>query len=149
MGRLIPTFAFAVVLVASAGSVGQEGKGKGKDKKAGPTGVWVREAGGIEVKFDFTGGKSPFKASVFKGDDGINLTCKYEIKGGVVKAEITVVEEKGNFPNPPPVGFEFSFKWAPKDDTAELSDLAADNIDNVKPIVEGEYNRVQGKDKKG
>ncbi len=146
MGRLVPTFAFAVVLVASAGSVGQEGKGK--DKKAGPTGVWVREAGGIEVKFDFTAGKSPFKTSVFKGDDGITVTCKYEIKDGVVKAEITAVEEKGSFPNPPAVGFEFSFKWAPKDDTAELSDLTAEGVENVKPIIEGEYNRVKGKDKK-
>jgi hypothetical protein len=144
MVRLIPTFAFAIVLVVAAGSVAQDGK----DKKAGPTGVWTREAGGIDLKFDFTGGKSPFKASVFKGDDGFTATCKYEIKDGVVKAHITAVEDKGNFPNPPPIGSEFSFKWTPKDNTAELSDLMGDNTEGVKPLVEGEYTRVKGKDKK-
>jgi hypothetical protein len=145
MLRLVPPFAFAVVLVASAGSAAQEGK---KDKTTGPTGVWAREAGGLDLKFDFTGGRSPFKVSVFKGDDGITATCKYEVKDGVVKAEITAVAEKGSFPNPPPVGFAFSFKWAAKGDTAELSDLTGDDIDNIKPVVEGEYQRVKGTAKK-
>ncbi len=146
MARLVPTFAFAVVLVASAGSVGQEGKGK--DKKAGPTGVWVREASGFDLKIDFTGGKGTFKASMSNGNAGCFTTCKYEFKDGVVKAEITAVEEKGSFPSPPSVGFEFSFKWAPKDDTAELSDLTGDFAENAKPIIEGEYTRVKAKDKK-
>ncbi len=145
MFRLVSSFAFAVVLVASAGSVAQNGK---KDKKAtGPTGVWTREAGGLEVKFDFTGGKSPFKATVLKGDDGFTATCKYDVKDGVVKAEIAAVEEKGSFPNLPPVGFEFGFKWKSDGDTAELSDLTGDDVENVKPLVEGEYKRVKGKDK--
>ncbi len=142
MIRLVPTFAFAALLVASAGPAAGDEK---KDKKAtGPAGVWVREAGGIDLKLDFTGGKGSLKASMFKGDDGINTTCKYEIKDGVVKAEVTAVEEKGNFPNKPPVGFAFGFKWAAKGDTAVLSDLTGDVAEDAKPIIEGEWTRAKG-----
>ncbi|HEX4612043.1 MAG TPA: hypothetical protein VH092_27855 [Urbifossiella sp.] len=145
MARLIPTFAFAAVLVVSAGSAGQEEK---KDTKGtGPTGVWTREAGGLDLKFDF-GGKGSFKLVAFAGVNGIVATCKYAVKDGVVKAEVTDVDEKGSFPSKPPVGFEFSFKWVAKGDTAELSDLKGDNIDNVKPVVEGEYQRAKEKGKK-
>ena len=145
MVRLVPSFAFAVVLVVAAGSTGQETK---DEKRAGPTGVWVRETDGIVLKLDFTGGKGALKASVTKGDDGCSTTCKYEFKDGVVKAEVTAVEVKGNFPNPPPVGFEFGFKWAPKADTAELSGLTGDFAEAAKSIIEGEYTRVKAKDKK-
>lgn len=145
MARMVPSFAFAVVLVASAGSAGQE---KTDKKAAGPTGVWAREAGGLDMKFDFTA-KESFKFIAVTGDNGIVATCKYKVKDGVVSAEVTAVDEKGSFPNKPPVGFEFSFKWLAKADTAELSDLTGDGVDNVKSVVEGEYQRVKGKAKKG
>jgi hypothetical protein len=140
MFRLLPTFAVAVVLVAAGGSPAQDGK----EKKAGPSGVWTREAGGLELKFDFADAKKgTFKAHVSSNADGVVATCKYEVRDGVVKAEVTAVEEKGNFPSRPPVGYEFSFKWEPKGDTAELSGLKGDNIDNIKPAVEGTWTRVK------
>jgi hypothetical protein len=142
MFRLFPTFAFAAVLVATGGSAAQDAK---TEKKAGPSGKWVREAGGLELKIDFTGGKGSFKASMFKGDDGVFTTCTYAFKDGVVKAEVATVEEKGNFPNRPPVGFAFGFKWAAKGDAAELSDLTGDFADGAKGVIEGEWTRVKAK----
>jgi hypothetical protein len=145
MPRPLPPFALAVVLVAAAGSAGQDAK----EKKAGPSGVWTRDVGGVVVKIDFTPGKGTLRASVAKGDDGCFATCKYEFKDGVVKGEVTKVEEKGNFPNPPPVGFGFGFKWAATGDTAELSDVTGDFAADARPILEGEYTRVKGaKEKK-
>jgi hypothetical protein len=147
MFRLIPTFALAAVLVAAAGSPGQDAK---TDKKAdGPTGVWTREAGGLELKLDFTDAKKGgLKVTLMSGDNGVVVGCKLEVKDGVVRGEVKDVEEKGNFPNKPPVGFEFKFKWKATGDTAELSDLRGENIDNLKPVVEGEYQRAKGKAKK-
>lgn len=144
MLRVLPTFAFTVVLVASAGSAAQDTK---KEKKGALSGVWTREAGGFDLKFDFSG-KDSFKLTVYKGTDGIVATCKATVKDGVVKAEITKVDEAGNFPMKPPVGLAFGFKWAAKGDTAELSDLTGDNLDNAKPLVEGEYKKAAEKKKK-
>lgn len=145
MFRLLATFAFAAVLVAVGGSPAQDAK---TDKKAtGPGGVWTRESGGIDLKLDFTGGKGSLTASMFKGDDGVVTTCKYEIKDGVLKGEVTAVEVKGTFPEPPPVGFTFGFKWAPKGDAAELSDLTGDFAENAKPLIEGEWKRAKAKKK--
>jgi hypothetical protein len=143
MFRLFTTFALGAVLVATGGSPAQDAK----DKKAdGPAGVWVREAGGLELKFDFTDAKKgSFKLTAMNGDNGAVVGCKFAVKDGVVRAEIKDVEEKGNFPSKPPVGFEFKFKWKATGDAAELSDLVGDNIDNVRPVVEGEYKRVKGK----
>lgn len=144
MARLLPPFALAVVLVVSAGSAGQDAK----DEKAGPSGVWTREVDGVVVRIDFTPGKGTLKASITKGDDACLATCKYEIKDGVVKGAVTKVEERGNFPEAPPVGFEFGFKWAPKADAAELSDLTGGFAENAKPLIEGEYTRVKAKKEK-
>jgi hypothetical protein len=143
MFRLLPTFAFAVVLVAAAASAAQDAK---KEKKAGLSGVWTREAGGFELKFDFTDAKKgTFKAHVASGADGIVATCKFEVRDGAVKAEVTAVEEKGNFQSKPPVGYEFGFKWEPKGGTAELSELKGENVDNIKPVIEGQWTRVKAK----
>ena len=143
MLRLLTPFALAALLVAAAGAPAQDAKDK---KAAGPGGVWTREAGGLALKFDFTDAKKgTFKLTAMNGDNGVVAGCKFEVKDGIVRAEIKDVEEKGNFPSKPPVGFEFKFKWKAAGDTAELSDLQGDNIDNVKPVVEGEYKRVTGK----
>lgn len=146
MLRLLPPFAFAVALVASAGPAPADDKAE--KKNAAPAGVWVREAGGMEVKLDFSGGKGSLKASMSKGDDGVTATCRYEVKDGVLKGEVTGVEERGSFPNKPAVGFTFGFKWAAKGDTAELSDLTGDFADGARPLIEGEYTRAKGKAKK-
>lgn len=140
MLRLLTTFAFAVLGFASAG--GAAAQDTKKDKKGALYGVWTRETGGIEIKLDFST-KDVLKASLSKGTDGMVATCKITTKDGVVKAEVTKVEEKGEFPMKPPVGFEFGFKWAAKGKTAELSDLTGDNPDSVKQIVQGEYKNTK------
>lgn len=144
MLRLLTPFALTALFVAAGGSSAQDAK---TDKKAdGPSGVWGREVGAVELTFDFTDAKKQaFKLTVMNGDNGVVVGCKFEVKDGVVRAAIKDAEEKGNFPNRPPVGFEFTFKWKATGDTAELSDLTGDGIDNVKPVVEGEYKRVKGK----
>jgi len=143
MFRPLTAFALATVLVAAGGSPAQDAKDK---KAAGPAGVWNREAGGLELKLDFTDAKKgSLKVTLMAGDNGVVVGCKLEVKDGVVRGEVKDVEEKGSFPNKPPVGFEFKFKWKAAGDTAELSELMGDNIDNLKPVVEGEYKRVKGK----
>jgi len=145
MFRVFTSFALGAVLVAAGGTTAQDAK---TDKKAdGPRGIWSREVGGVEVKLDFTGGKGSLKASMSKGDDGVTATCKFEIMDGVLKGEVVTVEEKGNFPDPPPVGFAFSFKWRVTDETAELSELTGDFAERAKPIIEGQYRAVKGKKK--
>jgi hypothetical protein len=49
------------------------------------------------------------------------------------------VEEKGNFPPKPKKGLKLSFKWTVKGDTAKLSDLEGEGLENAKPVLEGEY----------
>jgi len=143
MFRPLTAFALATVLVAAGGSTAQEAK----DKKAtDPAGVWTREAGGLELKLDFTDAKKgSLKVTLMSGDNGVVVGCKLEVKDGVVRGEVKDVEEKGNFPSKPPVGFGFKFKWKASGDAAELTDLMAENVDNLKPLVEGEYKRVKGK----
>ena len=73
------------------------------------------------------------------------VTCKYTVeKDGTVKASISKVEEKGNFASKPPQGLEFSFKWKVKGDTATLDDLKGKDLDEAKPILEGDYQKKKG-----
>jgi hypothetical protein len=129
----------ALVLLASVSAPAQEKK----DKADGPTGIWVREASGLDLKLDFTK-PGVLKISVFGGDNGVIATCKYTVKDGVVKGEVTEVEEKGTFPGKPPKGFEFSFTWKVKGETGTLDDLKGENLDDVKPVIEGDYARKKG-----
>ena len=54
---------------------------------------------------------------------------------------MTEVKEKGDFPAKPAVGYEFKCVFKIDKDTAKLSDFEADNADQVRDIVEGEYKR--------
>lgn len=113
-------------------------------EKAALTGTWTREANGLDLKFAFAK-DGTFKLSAFGGDNGVIVTCKYTVeKDGTVKATISKVEEKGNFPARPQEGLEFSFKWKVKGDTATLDDLKGKDLDDAKAIVEGEYARKKG-----
>ena len=110
-----------------------------EDKKEKPT-VWERESSGVNLTFEFT--KDTLNGTVLAGDSGFVAKCKITTdKDGLVKAKITEVEEKGNFPNKPAVGLEFSFKWKVDGDKAELSDLKGDGVEDAKPLVEGEYKK--------
>jgi hypothetical protein len=109
-----------------------------KDKPAATT--WLRESNGVDLKFEFT--KDTLKGTVMSGDNGFVATCKITTdKDGLVKARVTEVEEKGNFPGKPAVGLEFSFKWKVDGDKAELTDLKGDGVEDARGIVEGEYKK--------
>jgi hypothetical protein len=111
------------------------------DKKPATT-TWVREANGIDLKFEF--GKDTVTVTAFHGEDGAIMKCKSKKdKNGVITATVTDVTEKGNFPPTPKKGFEFSFKWKQAGDTATLSDFKWEGLDEAKGIVEGEYKKKQ------
>ena len=111
------------------------------DKKDKPeVTTWLRESNGVNLTFEL--GKDTLKGTVLSGENGFVATCKITIdKDGLVKAKVTEVEEKGNFPMKPAVGLEFSFKWKVDGDKAELTDLKGDGVEDAKPIVEGEYKK--------
>ncbi len=113
-----------------------------KDDKDQPLkGVWVKDVDGNELKFDFKT-KTELIVTVTVGDNGCTLTCKYEAdKDGKFKAKVTEAKEKGDFPGKPPVGYEFKGTFKIDKDTAKFTDFEADNADQVRAIVEGEYKR--------
>ena len=124
---------FALGLIATAAPA--------EDKKDNPaTTTWLREVNGIDLKFEL--GKDTMKASVFQAENGFVANCKItRDKDGTIKVKVTDVEEKGSFPAKPKVGFEFSFKLIEKGDAAELSDLKGENLEDAKPVIEGEYKK--------
>lgn len=123
-------FALAVLALCTNPTVADD-----KDKLT----TWVREKDGVTLKFEM--GKDTAKYTVSAGDNSATVTAKIKIEKDVVKSEVTEVEVKGEFPNPPKKGAKLSFKWVVKGDTATLSDLEGDDVENAKPIVEGEYKK--------
>jgi hypothetical protein len=127
--------AFGLVAVLLVGPVGLA-YDKDKPKLSG---TWVREAEGFEVKFAFAKADE-LKVTIMSGGNGAVVTAKYAVdKDGAVKATVTEVEEKGEFPAKPPKGLEFSFKFKIDGKKAKLVEFAAENAENAKPVVEGEY----------
>jgi len=119
-----------------------EDKKEDKKDEVPLKGRWVKEADGIEILFEFkTKTELILKASA--GGNGIIITCKYTLdeKESRVSAEVTEVKEEGEFPAKPPKGYKFKcvFKLDKEKKTAKLSDYEAENADEVKPILEGEY----------
>lgn len=124
---------------------------KKEDKKDQPLkGTWTREAdGGVMITMTFKT-KDELVLTVQVGEASVKANCKYKVEKGEkgkpghkVSAEVTKVETKGDFPMVPEVGYKMKFRFAVakgKDKgTAKLSDYEADNADQVKPVVEGEY----------
>jgi hypothetical protein len=132
MFRLIAGgFALAFLALVAAPTAAEDKKDKEKFT------VWTREVNGIDLKFEM--GKETAKYHVYSGDNGCIITSKVKHEKDVVTSEITDVEVKGNFPGAPKKGEKLSFKWVVKDDTATLSDLKGDNVEDAKNVVEGEY----------
>jgi len=105
---------------------------------AKPTGKWSHTAGGFEIVLDFA--KDSVIMTVDNSGNSITATCTSTVEDdGTVKLKITKVEEKGSFPEKPPVGLQISFVWKADGKTATLKDFKGDNIDEAKNIVEGEY----------
>jgi hypothetical protein len=133
MFRLL-TAGFALALVAlTGGSVAADDKDKDKATS------WVREVGEVTLTFEI--GKDTAKYTVAFGENGCTITAKLTRDKDVIKSEVTGVEVKGNFPNPPKKGDKLSFKWVVKDDKAKLSELEGDNVEGAKDVVEGEYKK--------
>lgn len=106
-------------------------------------GTWVREAEGLELTFKFKS-KTELEVIADGGGAGVTLTCKLEIDGDKLKAKVTEVKEKGEFPAKPPVGYEFKCVFKiDKDskDMAKLTDFEADNSEQAKAVVEGDYKK--------
>lgn len=135
---LIGSFA----MIALAGVAIAEDK---KDDKPALSGMWVREANGLDLKVEFVG-KDVVKMSAMADENGVTVTSKYTVKDGMVKAKVTKVEIKGEFKAAPKEGLEFTFKWKVKGDTATLDDFEGEGLENAKPVVEGEYAKKKGKD---
>ena len=113
---------------------------KKDDKKpAQPiTGTWAKDADGAELVFTFKS-KDQLTLKATVGANAVTVTCKYAVEKGVVSAEVTDVKEEGDFPAKPAKGYKMKFAFKVAKDIATLSDFDADNKDEVKGIVEGEY----------
>jgi hypothetical protein len=127
------------LFVLTAGLAFAEDK-KDDKKKVAPklTGSWVRDADGTEIKFSFK--EKTLDVGAKNGDNGMTATCEYTVKDGVVKAKVTKVVEKGEFPAKPKEGFEFSFKITIKDKKATIDDFKSE-LDGAKAVIEGEYEK--------
>lgn len=127
-------FTFALLALVAGVAVAEE-------KKDAPklAGSWVREAEGLEIKFKFA--EKTVAISVTSGGNGVTATADYTVdKDGVVKAKITKVEEKGEFPAKPAVGLEMSMKVTVKDKKATISEFKSEH-EGAKAVIEGEYEK--------
>ncbi len=143
MTRLLTSLLALTALLAFTAHADDKKDDKKKDDKTVPfKGTWVKEADGAEIAFHFEKkGEMKLKATV--GGNSMTATCKVTTEKGTVKAEVTKVTEKGEFPQKPPVGYKFSFKFKAEKGKATLSDFEATNKDEVAPIVEGEYTKTK------
>lgn len=132
---------FAVMAVALTLTCGLASAEDKKDPKAKSEFVsWEGGANGVTIQIDV--GKEKLKIQATVGCNGTTATCKYTAdKDGVVMAEVTDVEVKGNFPYVPKKGLKFSFKWKVDGDTATLSDLKGKDIEDHKEVIEGKYTK--------
>jgi hypothetical protein len=112
------------------------------DKKdaAKLSGSWVREAEGFVLKFEFLKDEKA-KVHVSAGDNGIVVSATFKQEKDDVTLTVTKVDEKGEFPAKPKVGAELKFKLKVDGKKATLSDFKADDAEQAKPIVEGEYSK--------
>jgi hypothetical protein len=144
---MVRSFALALAALTLSFSGGfTDDKKDEKDKKDKPAfaGTWTRESNGLDLKFEFIG-KDMLKMSAMVEDNGVIVTTKYTVKDGVITAKVTDVEVKGEFKNKPPKDLEVKFKWKVKGDTATLDDFEAENLEQAKEVLEGEYAKKKEK----
>ena len=128
------------LLAAAALGLTATADDKKEDMEAPLKGAWAREAEGLTITFDFKS-KDELIVTAGAGENGVTLTCKYEVKDGKASAKVTKSVEKGEFPMKPPEGFEFKFKFKIDKDKATRSDFEAENAEAAKAVVEGEYKK--------
>lgn len=130
MNRLI-TLAFASLVLFAVPAFADE------KKPASPTGTWTHDAGGFEITIAFA---KNLTITAMNGENGIVVTASYTTeKDGTVKLKITKVDEKGNFPDKPPLGTEFSFEWKADGTKGKLANFKGENADAAKDVMEGDY----------
>ncbi len=106
--------------------------------------VWEREAEGVVLLLEFT--PEALTVTAMLGENGFAARCKVTTgKDGQLKAKVVSVKEIGNPPAQPSVGDEFRFRWKVNGDTARLSDLEGENVEDAKSVVEGEYKKKKKK----
>lgn len=133
MSRFLSAAAIVVAVAFSATA---------EDKKEAPElkGAWTKTVEGAELTFKFAA-KDKLIVVVEADGKSCTLICKLSTdKDGKHSAEVTEVTNK-DFPDPPAKGYKFAFKFKVEKDTAKLSDFEADNADQVKAIVEGDYKK--------
>lgn len=132
MVRLLASGCALVVLAATASA---EDKKESKDVVS-----WERTINDLTLTLDF--GKEVLTIHAFNGNNGVIAKCKMtKSKDGTVKATITEVETKGDFPVVPKKGLEMTFKWKEDGKKATLSDLMGEGLDEAKAAVEGDYEK--------
>ena len=146
-GFICAGFVCAGFVFAGSGvaATAQDKKEPSKDPKGqvAPV-VWEREAEGIDLQFEFT--PEVLTVTAMLGENGFAARCKITTsKDGLMKVKIVSVKEIGSPPAKPSVGDEFSFRWKVNGDTAELSDLRGENVEDAKSVVEGEYKKKKKK----
>jgi hypothetical protein len=116
----------------------------GDTKPAKPTGTWVRENEGFEIKIEFAKDDT-LMVILTAGDNGLTVTSKYTIDAdGRLKATITDVEKKNDFPALPKKGDEFSLRLKVDGDKATVSDFKGhegDDNEGARKMMEGEYKK--------
>ena len=136
MLRLLPA-----VAVALLGLTAPAADDKPKTDDVPFKGAWEKEADGMTISFTFKT-KTEGKCEVKAGGAGLTLTLKYELKDGKVSAEVTEVKEEGDFPAKVPKGYKMKFTLKKGEaDTVKISDYEADNADEARGVVEGEYKK--------
>ena len=137
MARLLTVAVAALVGLAAAA------QDKPKPDEVPLKGTWAK-AGDIAIAFTFTT-KTEGKCEVKAGGAGLTLTLKYEYADDKVKAEVTAVKEDGDFPHKVPVGYKMKFTIKKMgDDVVKISDYEADNAEEAKAVIEGEYKKKSG-----
>lgn len=129
----------ALSLIAAVAFTAQAEDKKADDKKAPakPTGTWVREVDGFNLRMAFG---DDLKVTAKTGDNVLNVTFKYEIdKEGVITATVKDVTVKGEFPAKPEAGQTMSFTFKVDGKKAKLNDFKSKDLEHAKDVMEGEY----------
>lgn len=137
---------FMIVPAASAQTPKRvEQKETKAEKKAEYKGTWTKEGDGIDIQVKFVKDKA-VEVVVMAGDNGIKILSDYTVnKSGLITAKANKIEEIGSFPQVPPKGFTFKFKFKIADGTATMSDFEAADAEGAKDIMEGEYKAKKDK----
>jgi hypothetical protein len=144
----VAVLAYGILALASGSDGIRAAPGDKKDSKEQSTqsAEWVRKEGELKIAFD---GKGALKIAPHGDGKKLAIVCDYTVEVGQrIKVKVAVIEgsmEKAvaKVKEKIPVGLEFSFKWAVKDDTAKFDDIKGegDVVEHLKNHLEGDYEK--------